>query len=152
MTDDNDTDAGDRQERWQASEMLRKWRDDTPSYMGDAPKAQFYQRQRRLLEVALAALRPEPPAPDLVERMPLLSFGGAQRAGEAMWDRWAEMAESGVAASGPDMDRSDAAWADLFRHGYEAIRALPLTDRGEEPADQDAWMSGWEPEGGERSR
>lgn len=50
-------------------------------------------------------------------RLPLLSFSAAQVAGEAMYDRWRSQADEP-----PPFEKSDAAWADLARASYEAVR------------------------------
>jgi hypothetical protein len=47
----------------------------------------------------------------------LLTFTEAKLAGEAMFDRWARQCDIP-----PPLARSDAAWADMARVGWDAVQ------------------------------
>jgi hypothetical protein len=47
----------------EAVAVLEGWLADTPRYMADAPKAQHYQRNVRVLEAAIRSLRSRPVKP-----------------------------------------------------------------------------------------
>lgn len=53
--------------------------------------------------------------------MELLSFAEAKAGGEAMYQRWVLMCKGGGIVP-PAFERGDAAWSDMFRAGYEAVR------------------------------